>query len=119
MGETSGAVKRERGESVSLDKFMTVFCEGQQAGENAGQIGKRFNPPKSAEYVLARASKVRGEGIALPHLHKGGRPKTDPAVAIALLAKLRGMTIEQVTKEGEANKAKVAERAAKKAAAAE
>lgn len=110
--ETVATVEAKREPRVQLAEFLTAWEGSNSVAEVAEKTGLKETS------VQARASKYRGQGIPLKEMPRGGGAKLNIAEAQALLAKLRGVSTEDVAKAADAAKVKRDERKAEREAEA-
>lgn len=107
--EVSGESKRV---FVDRTKFIQTWETSDSAKEVADKLGIK------ASSALARASKYRtDEGIPLKNMTRGGGAKLVLEDALAVLAEIRGESVESLHAAGQANVAASAARRAEKASA--
>ena len=98
---------KEKRIRVEMEPFITAWEGSKSVKEVADKLGIKLTS------VMARASKYRSEpfNIPLKTMPRGGGAKLDVSAAKALLAKLRGKTVEEVQTASAALAAKHAEKA--------
>ena len=99
---------------IEMEPFITAWEKSESVKEVADKLGIKVTS------VMARASKYRGTpfNIPLKTMPRGGGAKLDISAAKALLAKLRGNTVEEINLASDKVKAKHETKAAAKAAKA-
>jgi len=97
---------------VEMASFITAWEASNSVKEVADKLGIKVTS------VMARASKYRGTPLNIPlkSMPRAGGAKLDITAAKELLAKLRGVTIENINVEATAASVKQAARKAKAAA---
>jgi hypothetical protein len=102
-------------ERVSMKTFIETWEAVAAEGGNSHDVSTRLGIENTS--ALARASKYRSEGFPLSNFTRGGGAKIDRTEMLALLATLKGASVESVVSEGELLVAKAAKRKANKASA--
>lgn len=99
---------------VEMPAFVVAWEASNSVKEVADKLGIKVTS------VMARASKYRGAPLNIPlkSMPRAGGAKLDVVAAKELLAKLRGVTVENINIEANAAAVKQTARAAKKAAKA-
>ena len=90
--------------------LVSEFVKAWEGSENVAEVSKKLNLKPTS--VMARATKYRTDGLPLKLMARGAA-KLDMGAARALLAEIRGTTVEVINQEVEARlvKAEVAETA--------
>jgi len=99
MAKASGKAKAVRSARVDMVDFIKAWESSNSVPEVANKLNMKVPT------VQARASKYRNledkngnpTPIPLKHMPKGGGAKLDRSAALALIAELRGTTVEQIT----------------------
>ena len=89
MSETK--VKR-----VFVDRL--AFLEACETSDSAKEVAEKLGMKPGT--VLARASKLRSENIPVKNFKRGATARVNAEDSYALLAKLRGCTIDEVKAAG-------------------
>jgi hypothetical protein len=97
-------------ERVEMPVFIEVWEKTAANGGNSHDVAKELGIKHTS--VLARASKYRSIGIPLSNFNRGGGAKIDTSAMLALLATLKGQSVDEVKAEGQVLVAKAAERKA-------
>lgn len=102
-------------ERVEMTAFIETWEAVAKEGGDSNDVAKRLGIKNTS--ALARASKYRSMGFPLSNFTRGGGAKIDRSAMLALLASLKGQTVETLVAEGDVLVAEAKQRKAEKEAA--